>query len=328
MAISHFKISKLPSSDIISLIGNDILLTDTLYPIARQNEIVFKRSDTLEGYYVSEKFSYQVYEEDLTRYGNVAESVIEWKENDLATLLVSADLTIEMERGNTISLLDYISINKAVEYIYITEANGVNTTQNNGVPIVPGNRLSPSELSKATFETIQGGGAPYFELKYKLGRGGDLSDEVYTFAIDVEAIAEISLIDSSSNRYLDPDINGFPVDYMNSSFEMKVENAVSLSDVVLEVTSTIPWISNGDDHYIEVSAGGVITNPIVSPDVAQITARADSNGIIDVLITSEAQVNGNIIAGNISVKVISVNGDIALVSPINHTAIAEINSEV
>lgn len=330
MAISHFKITKLPSSDIIASIGADALEVDVLYPIDRESEVLFSRVPDLDGYYVNESFSYQVYEQDVDRYSNIAESIIQWKENDLATLLISSDLYMEMNNDESITLLNVIEINKAVEYIYIVEANGVNNTDNNGVPIVPGDKLSPSQLNKATFQTFKGGGSPYFEMKYKLGRGEELSETTYLLSVDMSSLADISIVSSESTNTQELDNNGFPVDYFSSVHNLRVQNAASLADVALEITSNQPWLNEeNNNHFSEVSSSGQIYNPKTSPVTFQMIVKTDVNGELDIKVSSEIQVNtGSSYIGDISVRIVSVNGDSLLVSPTNDIVTAQINSTI
>lgn len=326
MAISHFKITRLPSEDVIAKIGADLLQKDQLYPIDRQNEIQFDRVPTLQGYYVIDSLSYQVYEEATNRYGNIADVTVQWRENDLGTPLISESVTSTMINQELIKLLDLMPINKAVEFIEVTAASGINGTKHNSVAIVAGDRLSPSELSKATFKVIDGGGAPYFELEYKLGRGQTLSEETYKITINVDTMAGVAVTSQEKDIYVLTDDNGFQQQYASDAIGMIVSGAPSLSDVLVEVTIDHPWIDNDPNAQTEVDVSGYGRFITAFPEVFQITGQTNKSGELLIDITTEfPYTEGSVYTGSATVQIMSINEGFGNVSPENHIATAQTN---
>jgi hypothetical protein len=324
--ISHFKVTRLPSADIVSVIGADPLEKDQLYPIARQTELHFSRINALEGYYVEDSFEYQVYEEDADRYSNVATANLIWKENDLATPLLSSTVITSMVIGEKTNLLDLLPINKAVEFIEITSTTGVNDLSFNGTPIVSGAKLSPSDLLKSEFRVQDGGGTPYFEFEYKLGRSLQTEENIYKVTINVDAMAGLGISNLENSLYVAQDENGFDLNFAKSFAMVALSGGPSLSEVKLRLTVNHPWIGQDENNTTEIIAGGMENYITSANEVLEVDVFTAKNGSAFISMeTNFIYTEGQSYAGTVDVEILQVNGDTLEISQENKTVTVQTN---
>jgi hypothetical protein len=203
MAISHFIITALPEN-VISKIGLVDIVIGQLYDIAMESNLKFERISELDGFYLSESVKFKAYDQTLQKYGNEAEIDITWKENDLGVLPSSTISNQQMINLEQLNMLNTLPINSSVEFIEIVDIFGVKNLKHNGSLVVPGQRLEPKDLLNAIYSVnAEGGGSPYFILTYKVGRNNTLEDDEFTFTVNVESFAELSIFSQTSSTTIE-----------------------------------------------------------------------------------------------------------------------------
>lgn len=327
MAVTHFIITKLPdASKVISKLGLDDVQLNTLYPIADQNTLNFQRVGALDGYYVKEFFLYKTYDEVLDLYSNEATGNIIFKESDNQITPASADFQETLLNDNSVILLNKLPINTATEFIEITGIEGVNELNKDGQRLSVGDQIEVDELLESTFTTLsEGGGAPYFVLSYKVGKGVTLESTVYTYTVDVVSLAEISLVSqeavTTNQEFL---VTGQPQNYdvVNEIILIEVAKGYQQGTAEIQVIINSPFLTASDPELqSEISINGNTEIIKTANETFNITLSLNKLGKAGFSITNYIIKEDPVETGEITLNLLNINGDPALVSGTNSVII-------
>jgi hypothetical protein len=214
LAITHFKFTELPDPNAIdSLINAVPIVVDTLYPIANQNLVTFERNVVFDNKALQTFAKYKVHDSTEVLDSNEALVGLLW--TGIAANPASANYTAFIINSATVNLLNVLPLNDVTEFIEITGMVGVPNLKLNGVTTYIGQQLTLLDLLYSVFTAnSQGGGDPYFQLSYKVGRGVTLEATVYTMDLDIVSLAIITLdMGPYLNNYLDTFDVPPPTDY-------------------------------------------------------------------------------------------------------------------
>jgi len=320
MATTHFKITKLPDENkIISLLGLIPVQQNVLYPIEDESTLNFKRIDALDDFYVSESFMYKTHDSNLNLDSNEAVGNIVFKNADV--IPASADFEETLNSLDEKILLEVLPLNSGVEFIEITAIDGVKNLKLNNIKLIPGNRIETSDLLSATFNVNEfGGGEPYFNLSYKVGRGKTLEATIYNYTVNVMSSAEINLIDtktSTTNEEFDDGAGGIVnYDVIREVYEVMITKGYQNGTAEIEVTINADFLDTilvSTQSYIYVEVNGI--EDIKSADeIFNLVANLDDNGSAYIKVTHEVIKDDANEIGSTTILLNSINEDLSLVS--------------
>lgn len=310
MEVTHFIIDELPDAAFVtSSIGSDQLFKDTLYPIARESEMAFNRINPLEGYYHSTSIRYRVYDEVSGKYSNPVTSTLKWEEIDLSVLPESMSNTLLMEKSEENTLLELLPINETVEFIRIINITGA-TQLNNRNKYNVGDDLSPALLHKNKYITNPaGGGFPYYELTYKIGRDGVLEDQEYKMTINVESFAEIEILSQNSTQDGFEMEDGSIENEVVKFFNVVVKEGYQNGTAQLEFNINSPFLDAHPDNELQIEINEE-EHIFTENGVHNLEANLNNSGAHTIKVRAVMESDAVV---NVDVNLLSINNDPQLV---------------
>lgn len=319
MAVTHFEITQLPNSDIVlATIGGNPIVANTIYDIADQNTVSFKRTDEVEGLFVKDSLVWKAHNQIDSIIGNEALLDLKWEPADAGLLPISSDVSQSVENEQILNLLSLLPLNEAVEYIEIISVSGSGELSLNNQSLFSGQKIEIKDLYYTQYiAPLQGGGEPLFTLSYKVGRGDTVQATTYTLEFNIELLAEISKTSestfNSSGEYI---VLGSPVIYndIKRNFDIEIEKALSLSTVNIEVKVECPFLALNSLNEVIINAGGqVITK--TSDETFNIYVEVNSQGFLNFTISNLIVLDTlNEANGKITLTLLDVNGDPLLIN--------------
>jgi hypothetical protein len=325
MAITHFKITKLPNTNkVISKVGVVALEENKLYPISQEAFLSFERVAVLDGYYVSEKLKFKAYDDVLAKYGNETSRDLVWMEQDPNILPASTSSESILLNSNSDNLLNLLPINDATEYVEIISYTGVPNLKSNGTVIAPGQRLSPYELYNAIYEVnANGGGDPYFSMTYRVGRDNVTEPTNYVLDIKVDSLGEIALSSQVSSNATESwtDSGGNTADYntIRETAIANVTNGYQNGTAEIQISISSPFLAINEFNSVTIEINGDEYEK-TADEVFTVTANLDVNGAVAIKVNNLiVETTAGPEDGSVTIDLLDINTNPALVHGTNNT---------
>ena len=319
--VTHFEITELPSADfVVSKIGAADLEIDTLYPIEDSNTISFDRVSDLDGYFLNFKLKWRTYDSLEEKYSNISESSFFFKETT-GLLPEASNLLLDLINSDQKKLIELLPINEAVEFIEIVAINGINNFKFNNIPLVPFQTIETKNLIKGNYKVnFMGGGEPYAEIQYKVGKNNQAEETIYSTIINVDSLAEIRLDSETIENYNDEFMDGSPSVYV--VFEQL--DVIKIQKGYLDKTAEVSLVLNcthllmNEWNYVSVEVNGNVTEHIHNQDL-DFVLQLDETGygeirIKNVIVEDDPADDPQI---EMTLTLDSIDNNPALVSEIN-----------
>lgn len=317
-AITHFEITELPDPNVIeSLINAVPIVINTQYPIADQNLLTFERTAAFASRAVSTAFKYKNHDTPNLLESNEAYGSLVWL--SVASTPTSANVQQTILNDDVVNLLTELPFNDAVEYIIIVSMTGVRNLIVNGAPAYIGQKISLINLfySNFTAESL-GGGDPYFELTYNVGKGVTTEITDYTLTLDIIALGTLILFSGPTVNNYTEDIDtggGVIVNYpiIDEFTEIKVQtsHAYGVARVVIDIDSAFLALNAYNLVYVDYNGNQFEegANIIINADI-----NLDKNGEAVIGIRNYIVVDTGVSKlGDVTLTLTEVNGDPLLV---------------
>jgi len=216
--VTHFKLTSLPDVNAVeSLINSVPVVVDTLYPIANQNLLTFEKLTAFDNLALQLPLTYIVHNDEFLVDSNSALMNLNWE--GIADSPLSSNATKTILNDDVLNLLEELPLNDVVEFIEVTALAGINHLTKNGVPVYVGQRLSVLDMYYSIFTAGSiGGGDPYFQLSYKVGRNNIL--EVTEYTLDLDILAENAILTYTSG----PTESNYTDDFGGNIYDVTEEN--------------------------------------------------------------------------------------------------------
>tara|TARA_A100000172_G_C3044260_1_gene111863 strand:- start:49459 stop:50376 length:918 start_codon:yes stop_codon:yes gene_type:complete len=297
MAITHFRISKLPER--VTCLKNGVAITlNQSYPLAEQNEITYDNQTGFKNEFLD---SMQIeVSENESQWSNP--STVAIKELVGINTPESAELIVTASKNANYDFSG-IAINNSTDRIRIEAIEGYGTLTLNGDPVFVGDIIYNYQLSLLVFATDNGAGLPYGTISYHCGNHIGFNEAtVYQTIFNISSLAEIS----SSG------VDGDNPVYDN----VLIENGLSGKTALITVNVSGNMFANGATSEIRITYGTFET--IISANGSQqINVPLDIFGTSDIEIEHNYSNFGTSATSTVQLTIDEVDGEASNVSVTN-----------
>lgn len=295
MAITHFRISKLPS--IVNVLKNAApVVVNTSYLLIEENQISFSNTSGFKGEFLDE-MEMQVSEDNVVW---TSPEIIKIKELVLTKTPGSANENLDATKNTSYSIYSLlkIPINTSTDRIMVQSIVGNFTL--NGIPLSIGTVVYMHQLPNIMANVDNGSGTPYMSLEYYCGNHlGFNFTTSYLFQVNVISLAEIASINQSG---------------VNPLFEtLNITNGLSNKTATVEIITSGNMFSSGPGSEVVVSIPGSNIN-ITANGTQIINFPLDNEGVANIEVQHNYTNFGVPATSNVQLTILAIDGNGANVS--------------
>lgn len=326
---THFVIIELPDPNyVISTKNGNPLEAGVDYLLSEQNELSFQRVAGLENIYTKVFFRYKIIDNLNSNQSNEAYGTLEWK-NTIPGIPSSADHLETIANSSVHNFLEKLPINNNVETIKIVSIEGLNVAKFNDQKLFSGQVLKAQELLYTELVAkSEGGGEPYFKMTYNVGKNNVYEKTNYILQFNIDSLANIGqngdteLLEYSEEYDVPP-----PTEYNVKQETFKID--ISLGQIKgiaeIEVIINSPFLALNEWNNVYVYSGENEYEKFAN-ETFNIFVPLDENGKGSFTVQNFIIENtGDDKDGEITLNLLNINGNAALVDPANNQLVLTSN---